>query len=336
MTATIACDHSALRYSIVVEMENAATVCWNDVGRTLRAVAEQIAEPKIDSKPRPQVILVHPGPESESEELLVAARREVPLLDTVARLQAVSLPEGRYYELKNAGIARADGEVIVLLDSDAVPEAGWLQALLAPLAQPDVLIVNGHTYLGFSDLISRTLALIWVFPLREHDERFSQRRSLNANNCAFRAAAFGPSPFPIDNGFKVGCTKFVRRLDEQGIRMHRVAAYAQHAPLTGWRFLLWRALVTGRDADRKITDLKSPSRLRRFTSALTGWLRMEGRVVRRVLGHYRHVAMPVWEVPVALALGLAFFGFVLVGQITRLAGLARERPEYIPAYAEHH
>jgi cellulose synthase/poly-beta-1,6-N-acetylglucosamine synthase-like glycosyltransferase len=54
--------------------------------------------------------------------------------------------------------------VIVLLDSDAQPEPGWLQALLAPFQLADTICVNGYTYLGHSDFISRTLALIWVFP----------------------------------------------------------------------------------------------------------------------------------------------------------------------------
>jgi hypothetical protein len=341
----ISTQHAGMRgYSVVIEMENAATVCWSEVGRTLAAVAEQIPDIQDTAGQassgtnwcKPQVILVHPGRDDESAELVAAASAEVPQLAEVARLSAMGLFGGRYYELKNAGIARADGELIVLLDSDAVPEAGWLRTLLEAFERPETIVVNGHTYLGYSDLISRTLAMIWVFPLREHDARAARRRSLNANNCAFRAKDLGPNPFPIDNGFKVGCTKFMKGLAERGIEMVRVPAYAEHAPLTGWRFLAWRALVTGRDADRKVADLKSTSRWRRLTAAWTGCLRMQGRVVRRVVEHYRHVGMPLWQAPMAIALGLAFFAIALAGQILRLLGLAAERPEYIPAYAEHH
>jgi hypothetical protein len=323
-------------YSVVVEMENAATVNWADVVQSLRALAEQMASLTMPDSPKPQIILAHPGSEGESADLIAAAGRMVPELITAARVQAVALPNGRYYELKNAGIAQADGKLIVLLDSDAVPEPGWLSALLKPFSQSNAIVVHGCTYLGYSDLISRTLAMIWVFPLRDHDEREVSRRSLNANNCAFRAQALGKKPFPIDNGFKVGCTKFMKQLEQRGIELVRAPAYVKHAPLTGFRFLLWRALVTGRDADRKVADLKSRSRWRRLTSALLFWLKMELRVVRRVLAHYHHVAMPLWEVPAALFLGFTFFALALVGQISRLLGLTVERPEHIPAYAENH
>ena len=329
-------DAANTGFSVVVEMENAATVCWHDVGQTLHVLTEQILALHVPLQNKPQVILAHPGEEHESAGLIEAARREAPGLSEAARVQAVSVSGGRYYELKNAGISRSDGELIVLLDSDAVPEPGWLAALLAPFHDPKTIVVHGCTYLGHFDLVSRTLAMIWVFPLRDHDEREVKRRSLNANNCAFRAKTLGLNPFPIDNGFKVGCTKFMKQLQECGIELVRVAAYVKHAPLTGFRFLVWRGLVTGRDADRKVADLKSRSRWRRFRSALSFWLKMEFRVVRRVLTHYHHVALPFWQVPVAIALGLSFFGFALVGQVSRLLGLTAERPEYIPAYAEHH
>jgi hypothetical protein len=331
-----ACDHWPARLAVVVEMENATTVRWSDVGRTLRVLAEQIAELRGEKGSRATVVLAFPGQSSESEALALAAVREAPQLAEVALVTAVGVPGGRYYELKNAGIGSVDAELIVLLDSDAVPEPGWLRALVLPFADRELVIVNGHTYLGHYDLISRLLAMVWVFPLREHDGRAAQRRSLNANNCAFRASVFGKNPFPIDNGFKVGCTKFLRQLEERGIELVRVPAYAEHAPLRGWRFLLWRALVTGRDADRKYADLKSASRWRRFWAAVRGWLKQEGRAVRRILTHYRHVKMPAWQVPLALALGCGFFAIALVGQLLRLCGMTSDRPEYIPAYAESH
>jgi hypothetical protein len=333
-------NHDSFRtptYSVVVEMENATTVCWQDVGKTLRVLADQIAEnspPEQSNKS--QVIFAQPGVESDAEHLIKSVGREVPRLAEVARVSCVSVPEGRYYELKNAGMARADGEVVVLLDSDAVPEAGWLKALLAPFSRPEVVVTSGHTYLGHSGFISRTLALIWVFPLRDHDARNASRRSLNANNCAFRTDWIRSNPFPIDNGFKVGCTKLSKRMEQQGIEMLRVPAYVEHAPLSGWRFLVWRALVTGRDADRKFTDMKSRSRARRLLNAVKFWYKMEFRVVRRVLGHSRHVAMPIWEIPAAVAIGCSFYSIAFVGQLVRLMGLSAERREFVPSFAENH
>jgi hypothetical protein len=323
-------------FSVVVEMENAVTICWSDVGRTLCLLADQIAQ-RADTGPRrPQVLLVHPGSESESAQLRVAACAAAPRLEKVARLEVLSVPQGRYYELKNAGIARADGQVVVLLDSDTLPEPGWLDTLLAPFDRPEVVVVSGQTYLEHNDFVSRMMALIWLFPLRAHDEQAVRRRALNANNCALRVREVGREPFPIDNGFKVACTKFMRRLEARGIELVRVPALAAHAPLRGWRFLLWRALVTGRDADRKFADLKSPARGRRLLAAAGFALRMGSRAVRRVLAQYRHVAMPWYQVPLAASLGAAFYLLAGCSQTLRALGLTPERPESIPAYAEHH
>lgn len=326
---------SATRFSVVIEMENATTIQWSDVGEALRALASQLADVTATAAPRPLVILAHPGLESDSSLLIDGVLREAPRLKDVARLQAASVPGGRYYELKNAGAALADGEVVVLLDSDAVPEADWLRNLLATFDQPSALAANGHTYLGYSCLISRTLALTWVFPLRAYDGR-ADRRPLNANNCAFRTKWIQANPFPIDNGFKVSCTKQMKRLQQSGGEAIRAPAYVRHAPLSGWRFLLWRAMVTGRDADRKYRDMKSRSRARRFAGALSFWLKMEWNVFRQVLRHYRRVDLPAWQVPVALALGSAFYDIALISQVTRLSGLTADRVERIPAYAEVH
>jgi Glycosyl transferase family 2 len=326
-----------LSYSVVVELENANTIGCPDVGETLRVLAEQIAElSPAGPSTRPQVIFAHGGSESESDGVVESIRRGVPRLCEVARVCCVGVPEGRYYELKNAGIAQADGELIVLLDSDMVPEVGWLRTLLTPFERPEVLVTNGHTYLGHSGFMSRMLAIVWMFPLRDYDDRKANSRPLNANNCAFRAEWIRANPFPIDNGFKVGCTKLMKRAEQLGVKMIRVPAYAEHAPLQGWRFLFWRAMVTGRDADRKFTDIKSPSRPKRLLSAVKYWLRMESRVVRRVLGLHRHVAMPLWEIPAAIAVGCSFYSVVFLGQLARLSGLTSDRCEHVPAFAENH
>lgn len=321
---------------MVVEMENASTISWEEVGSTLRILAAQVRDlGKFPAGRRPQILITHPGSAAESPALLEKITELVPELGEVARVECVSVPGGRYYELKNAAIQQADGDWIVFLDSDCVPEPGWLATLLAPLAEGKFVAVSGHTYLGHFNLLSRTLALVWIFPLRDHDARGANRRSLNINNCAFQADWLRANPIPIDNGFKVGCTKLVQQMAQRGGKLTRVAAFARHAPLTGWRFFMWRALVTGRDADRKFADMKSTSRWRRLLSAGKFWFKMECRALRRVLTHHRYVAMPLWEVPCAAALGSLFYSLALLGQLARVAGWASDRPEFVPDFAKH-
>ena len=44
---------------------------------------------------------------------------------------------------RNTAVAAASGDVVVFLDDDAAARPGWLRALLAPYADPDVVAVGG-------------------------------------------------------------------------------------------------------------------------------------------------------------------------------------------------
>ena len=329
-------DSSSRTYSVIMEMENCRTICWAELREVVMVLAEQIGDHVRAGGKRPEVILAHPGPESESADLMAAIFEEVPQLGEVACVSAVGVPEGRYYELKNAGISKAAGELILFLDSDTLVEPQWLATLLNALENPEVIAASGHTYLNYNDLISRMLALAWVFPLRDRDGKASKKRALNVNNCGFQADWIRVHPFPIDNGFKVSCTKLMKVMEAASIQFARAPAYAKHAPLTGWRFLVWRALVTGRDADRKCEDLKSRSKLRRFRAAVQFCLKMERRTITRIFGKYRQVALKAYQVPLVLLLGCLFYLLAFIGQLGRLLGLVADIPETVPAYAEHH
>lgn len=322
--------------SILVEFENAKTICRAEIREALLALTSEVQQFRSLAPERAvELIAVHSGPPADSEPVRRLMAEEAPELLRVATVMVRGLPTGRYYELKNLAIAEASGDVVVLLDSDTVAEAGWLETLLRPFHRPETVAANGYTYLRHRDLVSRAIALFWFFPVRERDAKGARRRALNANNCAFRRGWLQANPFPRDNGFKVGCTLLTHRLRAQGIEIVQTEARAGHQPLRGWRFLLWRALVTGRDADRKYALLKSPSPLKRCVNAMSFFYKMERRAVSRVLTLHRRVELPPAQVPAAMALGMSFYAVSFVGQTLRAIGLASDRPEVIPPYAEH-
>jgi hypothetical protein len=322
--------------SIVVEMENIQTVEPEVLGLVLGSLAAQLT-PYLDRFPKPpQLIFSYPGAPEAHDEVLQRIRQDGPELADMD-LRAVGVADGRYYEMKNAGAALADGEILVFVDSDVQLADHWLLKLLAPFDNAETVAVSGHTFLRCDDFASRTLALIWIFALERGDEREAARRSINANNAAFRLDWFkGIGGFPYDPGFKVSCALLYDRLRKQGFDCVRVDAQARHEPLRGWRFLLWRAAVTGRDADRKYRLMKSPSRARRLRHAASRWATMLWRSTRRIVGKRKNVGLPLWQVPASLLMGWTFYTVAFVNQLASASNLFGDAAEKVPAYAEIH
>ncbi|WP_292065209.1 glycosyltransferase family 2 protein [Mesorhizobium sp.] len=57
----------------------------------------------------------------------------------VAEIDFAACPDGRYYQLKNNGVRLSEGDVVVFMDSDTVPERNWLSNLLAPFEVPEAI-----------------------------------------------------------------------------------------------------------------------------------------------------------------------------------------------------
>lgn len=323
-------------YSIVVEMENAKSINEDEIGVAFTALAREIERATADEQyAKPELIIVHSGQNTDTPLLQQRIGELVPRLGTVANLVFGACTGGRYYEVKNKGAQFATGDVVIFTDSDTIVEKGWLPALLKPLGDPTKTAVSGYTYLDCDDFTSRTFALLWFFPLREGDQRFASKRAMNANNCAFRRIWLANHPYPASNGFKVSCTLLTSQLRESGYDFVRVDARASHYAPRGWRFFFWRALVTGRDADRKYVALESSSQGRRMLKATRHWFSTFWRLSRRVVAHAAQLGMPVWQIPFALIVGLVFCTLVFVSQMAMALGLVRDEPEHVPLYVGH-
>ncbi|TIR61365.1 MAG: glycosyl transferase family 2, partial [Mesorhizobium sp.] len=109
-------------YSIVMEMENAKSIDWNEIGLGLKSLAREIAAVPATGFARPKVAVSHGGPDSDGSLLQASIEAEAPELMQVADLTITACPDGRYYELKNNGVLLTEGDIVVFLDSDTVPQ----------------------------------------------------------------------------------------------------------------------------------------------------------------------------------------------------------------------
>jgi hypothetical protein len=207
-------------------------------------------------------------------------------------------------------VSRSKTEITVMVDSDAGPQPGWLENILKPFEDPEIVVVGGFTVLGHNDLLSRTMALSWIFDLPDERSATVQRHKVHVNNCAVRTEFFKQHPFP-DLGpgvFKKSCGFWLRDLDARGHKYIRTAdAMTVHAPHPGVKFLVWRAWTGGKDRDYLVFQEYTHNRLGRaaMTAGFAG--KKIGRAWKRIVTKGGKVDLPVWQRPAAMALAAGFY-----------------------------
>jgi glycosyl transferase family 2 len=280
--------------TLVLEWDN---VHFSDEPRA-RAVVQRLAR-ELESVGKPiELIFAFDGAAADAAPLRRLVEDALPA-DGVEVVYAAA-PGKRYYELKNAAGARARGDLLVFLDSDVVPEPGWLDRLLAPFADPDVQVVGGNAYVEPDGIWGKTFALAWFFPFRADEDRLEPATSFFANNVAFRRATFARFPFPEAAGSSRGsCVLLAETLRANGITIHRAtgAQVSHPAPRMG-RGALVRALAQGRD--RALLD-KQDSVL--------------APTARRFASDRRRVGLSRAQLPVAIGLATLYYGVAMAAAI---------------------
>jgi len=298
-----------LSCSIVIEWDNAR---WSELARPRRMARTLAAEVAALDRANAEV----------REIFVVYDRREVPaeLIEeaTLAlespRPRLVATDGLRYYQLKNAGARTASGEAIVFIDSDVVPEQGWLSRLLEPFRDPAVRVVCGSTYVELETYFSRTVSLWWFFATRDPRAGLAKTNRFWANNVAFRRRVFLPAGFPELPTFRGQCLVLAAQLGRSGIPiLQRLDARVAHPPPKGgWHFVC-QALTEGHDR----TVLLGMHRL----SARESWRGSWDRFMRALHDARRRVSEKRRQVGVgrlgalgALALAFLYYGLTFAGE----------------------
>jgi hypothetical protein len=304
--------------TIVIEWENAIDVEDKWTRAAMSALERELAAvaPKMSAKPRIMYLYdKHAVPAGTVEQALETT---APKIRDLADVEIVPTDGLTYYKLKNFGISRAKTDLSIMLDSDAAPQPGWLENLIKPFSDPEVMAVGGFTVLGYDDFLSMTFALSWIFDLRSERDKTLKRRKIHANNCAVRTEFFRANPFPDLPGkvFKKACGFWTRDLDARGILYIRNAdAMTVHAPHPGYKFLAWRAWTMGTDRDYQAFQTGTRSRLGRVGYAFKFFGGKVGKSWLRIWANGREVELPVWQRPAAMLVTFGFYGVSLVAEI---------------------
>jgi glycosyltransferase involved in cell wall biosynthesis len=230
-------------------------------------------------------------------------------------LRFISVPSGTYCGQKNAGAAVARGDIIIFLDSDMIPEPGWLAGFLRAFTHADVGVGVGNTYVDHhtGGLYSRSLALTWMFPLRDTAGRLTKTEWFYANNVAFRRDTFLSRQFEDVPGLMHAAEGIlVARLKHDGIPLWLVGeARAHHPPPNGVVHFIKRAVAGGRARALSSAPLGLPSVLEwirhDLTSIYHGW--------KVSLLDGDTVGLRRWQVLGAVAIAATYYGLRCVGSL---------------------
>jgi glycosyltransferase involved in cell wall biosynthesis len=303
--------------SIVIEWENARLAEAQRSLRMLEQLARQLDEDAAaGSPPRAVEILVLHDPEA------VDSRAVATLIDRVrprpfwpARVRLLASGEGGYYGQKNFGARNTTSDIVLFLDSDVVPEPGWLRRLLAAFDDTEVGVVCGSTFVECASFYDRAMALFWLFPLRPASDGLEEARSFYANNVAFRRAVIAANLFPELPTFRGQCVLLAQALRRRGVRILRhTGAQVAHPPPNGLRHFVSRAVAAGHD--EAVRDrVAGRSLSKRILKCLKAFGRGMRESTERIARGYREVGLsPVGGVE-AWGLALAYHLCRLVGRL---------------------
>lgn len=314
--------------SIVVEWENAKLAQRSrsvDLLRMLRRQCEDVAAVLAPTPGLPpfELLLVFDEAEFRGAELARLLRDTIGEPSAVLTWRLVPSRSSGYYEAKNLGARAATSENLVFIDSDVLPERGWLRRMVSGLEDPAIELVAGNTYIEPEGLIGKVFALVWFFPLRSEDGPVCPTRAFFANNLAVRRGVHVGHPFPEIEGTSRGsCLVLAKQLAAAGVTMVLdPGARAGHpAPDGLWNFAK-RALAQGRDRVR---------RERQFGRWWTAWwpascvrlCRHGAGSARKVCTSFRAVGLPPLSIPGAVAVSWIYFGLYFAGEMLTHAGVA--------------
>jgi cellulose synthase/poly-beta-1,6-N-acetylglucosamine synthase-like glycosyltransferase len=169
---------------------------------------------------------------------------------------------------RTRGARAARGEIVVFTDADCEPTEGWLAALLAPFADPEVVGTKG-TYL------TRQRALTARFTQLEYEDKYDRMRRferidfIDTYAAAFRRQVFleaggydesfpVPSAEDVDLSYRMAAAGHLLRFAPAA------AVYHRHPERPGvylrrkYRYARWRVKAVARTPSKAVSDSHSP------------------------------------------------------------------------------
>jgi cellulose synthase/poly-beta-1,6-N-acetylglucosamine synthase-like glycosyltransferase len=232
--------------SVVIPAYNAQEA----LGNCLDALERQTA-PREEY----EIIVVNDGSSDGTQE--IATGRDVILISQSHRGAAAA---------RNAGAHRARGEIILFIDADCVPETNWIEAMISPFADQDIVGVSGRIRTLQKGLVPRFIQL-------EYDDRYGNIAKhryidhINTATGAYRREIFLESRGFLENLLGAEDVELSFRLASRGHKMvsaPEAIVYHQHPESIleyarrKYHYGYWRMMVYRRHPHKAVADSRTP------------------------------------------------------------------------------
>src|SRR5437868_2814537 len=132
--------------TIIIEWENAIDVHDEWIDKAMAALARELESVNGRIAAKPGVTYLYDDKAVDPGVIRKTIARAAPRLPEVAELEIEPAPGLTYYKLKNYGVSRSKTEISVMLDSDAGPQPGWLENILKPFQDPEIVVVRSEEH----------------------------------------------------------------------------------------------------------------------------------------------------------------------------------------------
>jgi hypothetical protein len=314
----------AERLAIIVEWGNISPTCLPHSLSILNALRREIlaysAENTFVEIAMPiEVILVYDEHETFLRNLEEHLRTFNDVSSDVLIVRPVPVTTSAYYVQKNIGYQHSQGTINIFIDSDTIPDPGWLEQLIAPFSSSKVQVVSGNTYIEPTGFIGKAFALCWFHPKRESGTYPTEpARQFFANNVAMRRSAHREPLFSrLPGDIRGSCMVLAAEMSHYGVEiLHSPGAGACHPAPSGVAGIILRALIHGRDLVILARTLRHFEKSveasgTHFGRLLTKVLSVPASVVRRS----RTVGISTLELPVVVVICSTYFVALAIGAI---------------------
>ena len=232
--------------SIVIEWENVKHSKQTRAEAMLEVLFCQLKSLKYRFSEGAEIILVCDASATPASSVL--RKMEAEFVQTGNSIRTFCIDGLDYYQQKNFGADQTHSDLLLFLDSDVVPQEGWLEALLDCQAEENADVVCGATYIEANSLYSKSVALFWFFPLPSESKLRSHVSHFYANNVLFKGEVFRGMPYPRTGLVRGECTRLARMLlDCQRSIVLEPKARVIHPAPNGLSHFVKRALCQGHD-----------------------------------------------------------------------------------------